>query len=187
MPAGTGQTVFKNGLSDSDMYGFTLSSPGTLTLATTGFAPGANNFDTPLAVFNANGTGVAANDDAASGGSQSSRTVALRANTEYHVLLSGSGRHAVDSANALIFPYFTDGTTDPSATVGPVSMNNIAGYTGSSNEAGAYSIGLSFVPEPATLFHAAALAGIAGWTIPVTPTQPRGVRAPGFSRRALAR
>ena len=161
----TGQTVLTNGLSDSDMFGFTVSVPETLNLSTTGFAPGVNNFDTQLAVFNANGTGVAANDDAASGGSQSSLTVALQANVEYYVLLSGSGRYAVDSSSALIFPNYTDGTTDPSATVGPISPNSIDHYTGNSNEAGMYSIALTVVPEPATYFHAALIAGLAGWTM----------------------
>ena len=167
----SGALTLTNGVSDSDMFKIVINSPSTFSASTTAFIPGANSFDTQIAIFTATGVGVVANDDAASGGEQSSiptGSVKLSAGT-YYLLISGSGRYAT-SAGGLIFPNYTDGTTDPTATVGPTGAGGsgaITGYTGSSNEGGAYTIALTgaqffAVPEPSSL--AVLAAGIGGLT-----------------------
>jgi phosphate/sulfate permease len=164
----TGQTTQTNEISDSDMYEVFITGTTAFTASTTAFVAGANNFDDQIALFNAAGVGIATNDDAANGGDQSSLTVAATSLLagDYYLLISGSGRYAVDSSGNLIFPNFTDGTTDPSGTYGPSSTNPIAGYTGNSNEAGSYVIAISgaqfaaLVPEPSSL--AAIVAGAGG-------------------------
>lgn len=163
----TGATTLTNGLSDSDMYQITLSTAESLTASTTAFSVGKNNFDTQIALFNSAGVGILANDDAASGGSQSSLTTGTLPAGNYYLLISGSGRYAT-SASGLIFPNYTDGTTDPSATVGPTGSGGasaVTGYTGNSNEAGSYVISLTAtlpaaVPEPSAL--AAIVTGFGG-------------------------
>ena len=165
----SGHTNLTNEISDSDMYEIYINSPSTFSASTTNFVAGANNFDTQLALFTFSGTGVVANDDAASGGEQSTipaGSVTLAAG-DYYLLLSGSGRYPVDSTGALIFPNDTDGKTAADATLTPSSTLPIAAYTGSSNEAGKYVIDLtgaqfvpSTVPEPET--GACILAGAAG-------------------------
>ncbi len=157
-------TLGATGLSDSDMFTFVLTDPAVFTASTNFFVAGANNFDTQLALFTSAGVGIATNDDAASGGSQSTLTTTLAPGT-YELLISGSGRYAVDASGKLIFPNYTDNTTDASGTYGPSSTSPIAGYTGNSNEAGAYQIKLSAslpaaVPEPSSL--AALAAGLGG-------------------------
>ncbi len=165
----SGALTLTNGTSDSDMFKFVISSPSTFSASTTAFIPGANNFDTQIAIFTAAGIGVVANDDAASGGEQSAipaGSVKLSAGT-YYLLISGSGRYAV-STGGLIFPNYTDGTTDPTTTVGPTGPGGnsaITGYTGSSNEGGSYTIALTgaqffAVPEPSSL--AAIATGVGG-------------------------
>ncbi len=160
-----GALTLTNGLSDSDMFQFVLTDPAVFTASTNlGFIPGTNNFDTQIALFTSTGVGIAANDDANGGSSLSTLTATLAAGT-YELLISGSGRYAVDSAGRLIFANFTDGTTDPSSTVGPSSTNPIAAYTGSSNEGGSYRIALSAtlpppVPEPSSF--AAIATGLGG-------------------------
>ena len=161
----TGSTTATNGVFDSDMYQITIVTPETFTASTTGFVAGANNFDTQLFLFTSNGVGVLANDDAASGGSQSSLSTGstLLAPGNYYLLIAGSGNYPVDSTGKLIFPNFTDGTTDPSVTYAATSTLPITGYTGSSNEGGKYVIALSVVPavpEPSSL--AAIATGIGG-------------------------
>ena len=167
-----GSTTLTNAVSDSDMYEIYISDPATFSASTTAFIQGRNNFDTQLAVFSvSSGLGIITNDDAASGGSQSN--IAAGSFTSgaglYYILISGSGRYAT-SSTGLIFPNYTDGTTDPTGTYGPTGSggsNAISGYTGSSNEAGAYTIALTGaqffvapVPEPTT--YAFVLAGTAG-------------------------
>ena len=169
----SGSTTLTNEISDSDMYEILITSPTTFSASTTAFIQGANNFDTQLALFSVTtSTGVITNDDAASGGSQSNiaagSLTAANLPGLYYLLISGSGRYAV-SSTGLIFPNYTDGTTDPTGTYGPTGPgggNAISGYTGSSNEAGSYVIALTgaqfipAVPEPGT--YACILASAAG-------------------------
>lgn len=156
-----GALTLTNGVSDSDLFQIFINSPSTFSASLTSFLPGANNFDSQLAIFNAAGQGIQLDDDdPASGAPQSalpagnalmsSQTAGL-----YYLLVSGSGRYAVTSAGNLIFANFTDGTTDSTVVQGPLNAGAIAGYTGSSNEAGRYVISLAgaqfvLVPEPGT-------------------------------------
>ena len=88
----------------------------------------------------------------------------------YYLLVSGSGRYA-SNTGGVIFPNFTDGTTDPTVVYGPTGAggaNAVTGYTGSSSEGGKYVIALAgaqfvVVPEPgaATLI----LTGLAGLAV----------------------
>ena len=147
------------------MYQITIAYPSTFTASTNFFVVGANNFDSQISLFTTAGIGIASNDDAASGGSQSTLKVTLAAGT-YDLLISGSGRYGI-SSGGLIFPNYTDGTTDPSSTVGPTGPGGaspLIAYTGATNEGGAYNISLSAlpaaVPEPSSL--AAVASGIGG-------------------------
>ena len=166
----TGSTTLTNNLSDSDMYEILITGTSAFTASTTSFIAGSNNFDDTLSLFNSSGVGVASNDDATTGGPESSLTVpaASLVAGDYYLLISGSGRYAVDGTGNLIFANFTDGTTDPTSTVGPNSTNSIAGYSGNSNEGGKYVIaisgaqfaGIALVPEPSSVV--AIAAGVAG-------------------------
>ena len=149
-----GNTTATNGLYDSDMFRITIGSAVTFTASNVSatFTPGVNNFDSQLALFNAGGVGVVANADAARGGRPSSLPF-HRAGGHAYLLLSGSGRYPLDSAGKLIFPNYTDGTTDPSGTYAAQSALPITSYTGNSNEGGGYSIAFTLtpvVPEPGT-------------------------------------
>ena len=162
----TGSTTATNAIYDSDMYELTIAVPETFTASTTTFVAGANNFDDQLFLFNSSGVGILANDDAASGGDEASLSTGstVLAPGNYYLLISGSGNYPVDSTGKLIFPNFTDGTTDPSGTYAAQSTLPIAGYTGSSNEGGKYVIALtvvpSVVPEPGSV--AAILVSVLG-------------------------
>lgn len=159
-----GATTATNALYDSDMYEITTAVPATYTFSTNSgtFTPGINNFDTQLALFNSSGVGIATDDDTSSG--ELSTLVLTLTPGNYYLLLSGSGRYAVDSTGALIFPNYTDGKTDPSVQQTATSALAIAAYTGSTNEGGKYNITISFavapVPEPGT--YALILTGVAG-------------------------
>lgn len=157
-----GSTTPANGLYDSDMFQFTVVATESLTFTTnTAFIPGRNNFDTQLAVFNSAGVGLFANDDANAGSQLSTLTLTLSPGN-YFLQLSGSGRYGVDSTGGLIFPNFTDGTTDPSATVPARTLLPITSYTGNTNEGGAYTINVSFAPVPEPRSYAFFLVGFAG-------------------------
>ena len=122
-----------------------------------------NSFDTQLFLFNAAGLGVFANDDDPTSGSPQStlpagNTILTSLPTGvYYLLITGSGRFPIDSMGQLIFPNFTDGTTDPTGVYGrnPTSLA-VSGFTGNSNSGGNYSIVLTgaqfiVVPEPTSL------------------------------------
>lgn len=166
----TGALTLTNGISDSDMFQIYVSDPAAFAASNTGFFAGSNNFDSQIFLFNAAGRGVVGNDDAASGGSQSSIAAGSISGLQmgvYYLLISGSSRYAV-SSGGLIFPNLNDGTTDPTATVGPTGPGGalpISGYNGSSNDGGNYRITLAgaqfvVVPEPGT--YAFVLVGLAG-------------------------
>ncbi len=168
----TGTTTLTNQIGDGDMYEITVTGTSAFSASTTAFISGANNFDDQIFLFNATGQGIAANDDAASGGSQASLTLAAGTLTpgNYYIAIEGSGRYPVDSTGKLIFPNYTDGTTDPTGTyAASTGAGVLAGYTGNTNEAGKYAIAISgaqftaipaVVPEPSSL--AAIAAGLGG-------------------------
>ena len=165
----SGALTLSSGISDGDMFAIYIPNPSAFSATTTTFAPGINNFDTQIFLFNAQGLGVVANDDAASGGSQSTIPASSFNGLAgvYYLTIVGSGRYPV-SNGGLIFPNYTDGTTDPTTIAGPTGLGGflpITGYTGDSSEAGSYSIVLtgvqfSVVPEPSTL--AVIVAGFTG-------------------------
>ena len=174
----TGNLTLANGISDSDMYEIYISNTGTFSASNTAFSAGANNFDSQIFLFRADGLGVVGNDDAASGGSQSAIPAGSFTGTAglYYLLISGSGRYATSGATnpgALIFPNYTDNTTDPTTTVRPTGPGGgapLSGYTGNSNEAGKYVVALAgaqfftpaAVPEPgAYVFMLGGAAGLA--------------------------
>ncbi len=182
----SGALTLTGGLSDSDMFQIYVSSPSTFSASLTGFFPGFNNFDSQLLIFNAAGQGIQANDDdPATGAQQSSlptgNTLMSSQNAGlFYLLVSGSGRYATTTSGSLIFPNFTDGTTDPTNVYGPNTTSNVVGgYTGSSNEGGAYRVNLNgaqfvVVPEPSTW--AFVLGGGAGLAL-VTRRSRRAGRA----------
>ncbi len=177
-----GTLTLTNGTSDSDMFEIYINNPSAFSASDTAFVPGYNNFDSQIFLFSATGLGIVGNDDAATGGpavrhsgrqlQRSSGAVLSAQAGLYYLLISGSGRYATSGAG-LIFPNYTDGTTDPTATVGPTGAgaSPVSGYTGSSNEAGRYQISLAgaqfvVVPEPGSaLFVLAGLASL-GWVLP---------------------
>ena len=166
----SGTTTLTNEIGDGDMYEIAITGTTAFTASTTAFVAGSNNFDDQLFLFTSTGVGVAANDDAASGGDEASLTVAAGLTPGlYYLAIEGSGRYPVDSTGKLIFPNYTDGTTDPSGTYGPnAGAGALASYTGNTNEAGKYLIaisgaqfaGTSAVPEPSSL--AAIATGVGG-------------------------
>ena len=176
-PAGTsldqisGALTLTNGISDSDLFEILISNPSAFSAAATAFAPGVNNFDSQIFLFSATtNKGIVGNDDNPANGAPQAAIPAgsfTGAAGLYYILISGSGRYAT-SAGGLIFPNFTDGTTDPSTVVGPTGPGGagaITGYTGNSNEGGNYRIALTgaqfvVVPEPASLVYV--IAGAAG-------------------------
>ena len=169
-----GSLTLTNGTSDGGMYQIFITNPTAFSASTTGFFPGANNFDTQIFLFNSQGVGVVANDDAASGGSQSNIAAGSFSGLAgvYYLAIGGSGRYPT-STGGLIFPNLTDGKTDPTVTYGPTGPGGaqpITSYTGSSNEGTNYRITLTgaqfvVVPEPGSaLYVLAGLAGL-GWTL----------------------
>ena len=164
----TGATTATSAIYDSDMYQITIATAETFTASTTAFVAGSNNFDDQLFLFNSSGVGVLANDDNASGGEEASLSTGttLLAPGNYYLLIAGSGNYPVDSTGTLIFPNYTDGTTDPTGTYAAKSTLPITAYTGNTNEGGKYVIALTVVPaavpEPGTyLFLCAGAAGLA--------------------------
>jgi hypothetical protein len=166
-----GQTTQTNEIADADMFEIFISGATTFTASTTAFVPGSNDFDDQLSLFTSSGAGVLTNDDAAAGGDQASLSSAgtTLAPGDYYLLISGSGTYPVNASGTLIFPNYTDGTTDPTGTYAATGSGPITAYTGNSNEAGKYTIAISgaqfantslLVPEPSTV--AAIVAGFGG-------------------------
>ncbi len=154
-----------NNVSEGDLYQIFISAPSTFSATTTGFSPGVNNFDTQLFLFTVGGIGILANDDdPVTGGEQSTipaGSFTLAAGV-YDLLITGSGRYP-GSSGGLIFPNFTDGSTDPTGVYGPTGPGGaspLSTYVGNSSEGGRYSIALTgarfvatatAVPEPSTI------------------------------------
>jgi hypothetical protein len=154
------------GISEADAFKIYISAPSAFSASTTGFVPGSNSFDSELFLFGLDGKGIVMNDDdSVSGGSQSailagnSFTASLTPGY-YYLLITGSSKNP-SSAGGLIFPNTTDFSVDPTGIYGPTGAGGasaISGFSGSSNEGGAYSIALTgvtiaavAVPEPSTL------------------------------------
>ena len=148
------------GITDGDAFKIYISAPSAFSASTTGFTPGVNNFDSELFLFNLNGTGIVTNDDDPGGSGSASAITAGNPFTAglsagfYYLLITGQGMNP-NSAGGLIFPNWTDGTTDPTGLYGPnAGATAINGFAGSSNDGGAYSIaltGVSIAPAAATL------------------------------------
>ena len=170
----TGTLTLSLGISEADMYEIYIGNPATFSATTTGFSPGVNNFDTQLFLFDLSGHGIYANDDdTTSGGPQSTLPAGTAFMSSlsagfYYILITGSGQFPADTLGHPIFPNFTlsGGSADPTGVYGPTGTggaNAIAGYTGSSNEGGNYSIALTgaqVVPEPSIV--GLMLPGLAG-------------------------
>ena len=197
MPAGTpltsiiGMLTITTNRSESDLYEIYINSPGTFSASLTVFVPGSNNFDSQLALFTLTGKGIALDDDDPTTGSPSANlpagTSQITALTPgaYYLLVTGSGRNPA-STGGLIFPNYSDGTTDPTVVQGPTGPGGagvLSTYAGSSSVGGNYSVALAGaqfvppVPEPATYVYIA--AGLAGLVF-VTRTLPRRSRNRSF-------
>jgi hypothetical protein len=141
---------------NADLFQIYISDPATFSANTLFTTPGVNNFNTSLFLFNLEGFGVYANDDAT--GSQSALPAgnALSPTTAglYYIAISGSGFSPV-SEDGAIFPE-PDGVTilfddvlGPTGVGGAKILSGWAGNSGSNF--GAYKInltGATFVPEP---------------------------------------
>ncbi len=171
-----GILTLSDGISEGDMFEISITNAAAFSASTTGFVAGSNNFDSQLFLFKTSGIGVVANDDAEAGGSQSAIPAgSITTGTGlYYLLITGSGKYPI-SSGGLIFPNFTDGTTDPTGTYGPTGAGGaspITGYTGSSNEGGNYSIALTGAQAVNTPEPVSGLIALAGLAI-VGPTRVR--------------
>ena len=172
-----GAITLTNNTSDGDMFRIYISNPSTFS-ASMVLARGINNFDSQLMIFSSSGTGIKANDDAAGGSPQAAIPAGALTGQPvgyYYLLVDGSGRYAADASNNLIFPNYNDNTTDPTGTYGPNSPTAVvAGYIGSSSEAGSYDIALAGsqvvpIPEPTW-------AGVVGGAVATVALLRRRVR-----------
>ena len=156
------------------MYEIYIPNPSAFAASDTAFIPNSNNFDSQIFIFSAAGLGLAANDDSPNGGEQSSIPAASFSGPAglYYILIGGGSRYPT-STSGIIFPNLNDGTnggvgSDPTGVYGPTGPgggNAISTYSGSSNEAGAYTIALTgaqFVPVPEPGTYASMLAGAVG-------------------------
>jgi hypothetical protein len=140
---------------DADLFLIYISNPATFSANTFFSTPGVNNFNTELLLFDADGSGLYANDDAPppANGSQSALpagTLSAQTAGLYYIAVSGAGYAPVNANGGLIFP-----TTPFDAILAPTGVGAariLSGWTGNSgSNTGAYQInlkGATFVPEP---------------------------------------
>ena len=132
---------------DADVYSFTLGSATALRLVSTSTA----GLDTALFLFSSTGAALLANDDASGTSIQGALTTGTLAAGTYYLGISLSGNEPVNSANQLLFAG-GPGTTGQRGAASGLNPATLAGFNGNVSfaEGGAYSIGLSAVPEPGT-------------------------------------
>jgi hypothetical protein len=150
-----------SGISDADLFIFTITSPTTFSASTVN---GATALDTALFLFRSGGTAIYTNDDANGATLQStlpagtSFTMTLSPGV-YYLGISLSGNEPINLNNQLLFAGFPGGDTTavrgPAAGINPnthSNFDNLAGFA----EMGAYQITLTSaataaaVPEPST-------------------------------------
>lgn len=132
-------------INDTDMYQILICDEANFSATTVG----GTTADTQLWLFDANGAGVAFNDD--SGGLQSTITsLFVNSNGLYYLAITKYNRDAVNAANQLIWnnsPFGTERAPDGPGAGNPV----VANWTGTTSAGGDYRItltGACFVPEP---------------------------------------
>lgn len=150
-------------IGDVDMYCIRITDPANFSASVRNNA----TFDSQLFLFDANGNGIAMNDDASSGGLQSWLPAgdALYANLpagEYLLAISPYDNDAIDSAGDEIFPdSFFGPTVGPFPGAGPINDWNGDAF----NDGGEYAIDLTgctyCVPAPGAL----ALLGMGGLVV----------------------
>jgi hypothetical protein len=126
---------------DVDMYVIYIQDPASFQASTAG----GTTMDTQLWLFNCDGTGVAFNDDIASGNTQSTisglNSLACAPQPGVYLLaISRYNRDAVDASNQLLWnnsPF-----TGVRCPDGPGAANAIAGWTGTTSAGGRYVISL---------------------------------------------
>lgn len=145
-----------NGL-DADVYSFTLTAASTLTFTATSTA----GIDTSLFLFSSTGVPILANDDQSNTSFQAKITTGLLAAGNYFLGVSLSGNEPVNTNNQLLFTLDqpTTNLRGPASGLNPTTLSTFNGGTFFA-EGGAYSIGVSAVPEPTTTA-ALGLGGIA--------------------------
>ena len=158
------------GLGEGDIYEIYISNPGAFSASTPVGGPNVNGFDTQLFLFNVNGTGIEANDDAVGGIGGASALTALATNYQpgfYYLLITGQSLNPAGGVNsAAVFP--NDGSR---VVTGPTDAGTVfSGYTDNSTEFGQYAINLTGVqvspaPEPSSVALLVLAAGVAGWVV----------------------
>lgn len=145
------------GATDVDVYALDLAG-GFFSAQTNGPAC-CTGTDTQLFLFDANGFGVAANDDGLGFNSQSSLIQTTLAAGRYYLAVS-TFDYDPYSAGGFIFPDFQYCCNQPTVgPTGPGGSSSLLGWgvgplgTGSGQQPGAYSVTLNqvTVPEPGTL------------------------------------
>lgn len=147
------------GANDVDMYAIMICDEANFRATTVG----GTTWDTQLWLFDANGAGVAFNDD--SSGFQSTLTSQfVNSNGLYYIAITRYNRDALNSGGQLIWnnsPFGTERAPDGPGAGNPV----VASWTGSTTAAGGYRIdlqGTCVVPEPASMIAlGAGLIGLA--------------------------
>ena len=140
--------------SDVDLY--QLALPAGLFTASTGNAPIGVGPDTQLFLFNASGIGIAANDDAPSGGTQRSFISATLTPGIYYLAVSVFNQDPFSSGGNIFPDYFlccghpVDGPTGPGGALALSSWASGPAGAGT-GQVGDYTIELTAVPEPGTL------------------------------------
>ncbi len=155
-------------LGEGDVYEIYISNPSAFSASTPVGTPNANGFNTQLFLFNVNGTGIEANDDAVGGIGGASALTSLSSSYSagyYYLVITGESLNPAGGTSAsAIFP--NNGTRVVAA---PTNASTVfSGYTDNSNEFGQYSIKLTGVqispaPEPSSLLLIVVGAGVAGF------------------------
>ncbi|MBG1265662.1 DVUA0089 family protein [Nostoc sp. WHI] len=126
---------------DVDLFQITITGGGTFSATTVGTG---TNFDTQLFLFDQNGIGVFANDQASGTGQSTLFEVTTLAAGTYFLAISGFDNDPV-SEGGLIFP---TGFGPDEVVVGPTEIGGgspLSGFTGNTFSGGDYTIALTGV------------------------------------------